>query len=84
MAAGERNETREVIADLVLAAACHEAAHAVAGILRGVPFVCAEIGPGGTAGWGFAMIAPSITPGPPFDFPAARNPGERMACGSAP
>jgi hypothetical protein len=50
MAAGERDEMREVIADPVLAIACHQAAHAVAGILVGVPFACAEIGPGGAAG----------------------------------
>ena len=66
MAAGERNETREVIADPVLAAACHEAAHAVAGILLGVPFVCAEIGPGGAAGGGFASDRPSNYPRPPL------------------
>jgi hypothetical protein len=50
MASGERLELKQVAADPVLATACHQAAHAVAGILLGVTFACAETGPGGTAG----------------------------------
>ena len=56
MAAGERNEMREVTADPVLAIACHQAAHAVLGILLGVPFACAEIGPGKAAGVGRLVV----------------------------
>jgi len=50
MAGGEEKETKQVTQDPVLATACHEAAHAVAGILLGVPFAGAEIGSGDAAG----------------------------------
>ena len=56
MASGERVELKQVAADPVLAAACHVAAHAVAGILLGIPFACAEIGPGGAAGVGRLVV----------------------------
>jgi hypothetical protein len=36
--------------------ACHQAAHAVAGILLGVPFACAEIGTGTAAGVGRLVV----------------------------
>ena len=41
---------KQAVADPVHAAACHVAAHAVLGILLGIPFACAEIGPGTAAG----------------------------------
>jgi hypothetical protein len=50
MAARGRNDMREVITDPALAAACHTAAHAIAGILLGVSFASAEIGSGDAAG----------------------------------
>ena len=50
MTSEEGTGLKQVIADPVLAAACHQAAHAVAGILLGIPFAFAEIGPGETAG----------------------------------
>jgi hypothetical protein len=71
MAAGERNEMREVIADPVLAAACHQAAHAVAGILLGIPFACAEIGSGDAAG----RLVVDGRPGPSVE--------EHMVCAMA-
>ena len=52
MAAGEGMGLKQVTADPVLAIACHVAAHAVAGILLGIPFVGAEIGAGRAAGRG--------------------------------
>jgi len=73
MAAGERNEMREVIADPVLAIACHQAAHAVAGILLGVPFAGAEIGSGEAAGVGRLVVEGK--PGPATE--------EEMACAMA-
>jgi hypothetical protein len=50
MTTGEGKELKQVNGDPALAAACHQAAHAVAGILLGVPFACAETGFGGEAG----------------------------------
>jgi hypothetical protein len=50
MTVGDRAGLRQAVADPALAAACHQAAHAVVGILLGIPFSCAEIGPGGAAG----------------------------------
>jgi hypothetical protein len=47
MAGGEEKEAKQVITDPVLAVACHQAAHAVLGILLGIPFACAEIDPAG-------------------------------------
>jgi hypothetical protein len=71
MAAGGRNETREVIADPVLEIACHQAAHAIAGILLGIPFACAEIDPGDAAG----RLVVDGKPDPPV--------GEGMVCAMA-
>jgi hypothetical protein len=42
----ERKERQQVIGDPVLAAACHEAARAVASIVLSVPFAYADIGLG--------------------------------------
>ena len=56
MTAGGGKELKHVNADLVLAAACHAAAHAVAGILLGVPFAGAEIGSGDAAGRGRLVV----------------------------
>jgi hypothetical protein len=50
MAGEEEKEAKQVSRDPLLAAACHQAAHAVAGILLGVPFACAETGSGDAAG----------------------------------
>jgi len=52
MANGETTGTTQVFTDPVLATACHEAAHAVASILLGVPFAYAEIGPDEAGGEG--------------------------------
>ena len=73
MAGGEGKEAKQVARDPVLAAACHQAAHAVAGILLGVPFACAEIGPGGAAGGGRLVV--DGRPGPATE--------EEMACAMA-
>ena len=56
MTAGGGKELKHVNADPVLAAACHAAAHAVAGILLGVPFAGAEIGSGDAAGRGRLVV----------------------------
>jgi hypothetical protein len=56
MAATERMELKQAIADPALAAACHQAAHAVGGILLGIPFACAEIDPGEAAGVGRLVV----------------------------
>jgi hypothetical protein len=56
MTSGDRKEMKLVIADPVLATACHQAAHAVACILLGVPFACAEIGPDEAAGGGRVVV----------------------------
>jgi len=50
MTAGDGRELKQVNGDPALAAACHQAAHAVAAILLGVPFACAETGSAGVAG----------------------------------
>ena len=71
MADGEEKETKQVTQDPVLATACHEAAHAVAGILLGVPFAGAEIGSGDAAG----RLVVDGKPGPPV--------GEGMVCAMA-
>jgi hypothetical protein len=73
MTTGEGKDLKQVIADPALAAACHQAAHAVLGILLGVPFDCAEIGPGGAAGGG--RLAVDGRPGPAAE--------EGMACAMA-
>ncbi|MGA2606217.1 MAG: hypothetical protein ABSH01_02025 [Terriglobia bacterium] len=57
MADGEEKETKQVTQDPVLATACHEAAHAVASILFGVPFAYAEIGPGDASLGGGRAVA---------------------------
>jgi hypothetical protein len=51
-----RDGLKRAVADPVLAIACHEAAHAVAGILLGIPFACAEIGTGTAAGVGRLVV----------------------------
>ena len=71
MTAGEGKELKQVTADPVLAAACHQAAHAVAGILLGIPFACAEIGSGDAAGG----LVVDGQPGPATE--------EEMACAMA-
>ncbi|MBZ5669226.1 MAG: hypothetical protein LAO04_05805 [Acidobacteriia bacterium] len=63
MADGEEKETKQVTQDPVLAAACHAAAHAIAGILLGVPFAGAEIGSGDAAG----RLIVEGKPGPPAE-----------------
>jgi hypothetical protein len=73
MADGEEKETKQVAQDPVLAAACHASAHAVAGILLGVPFAGAEIGSGDAAGRGRLVV--DGRPGPPV--------GEGMVCALA-
>jgi hypothetical protein len=73
MTAGEGKELKHVNADPVLAAACHEAAHAVAGILLGVPFAGAEIGSGDAAGRGRLVV--DGRPDPPAE--------EGMVCAMA-
>jgi hypothetical protein len=56
MTSGEGIELKHVNADPALATACHVAAHAVAGILLGIPFARAEIGSGGAAGVGRLVV----------------------------
>jgi hypothetical protein len=73
MADGEEKETKQVAQDPVLAAACHAAAHAVAGILLGVPFAGAEIGSGDAAGRGRLVV----------DGRPGLLVGEGMACAMA-
>ena len=73
MADGEEQETKQVTQDPVLATACHQAAHAVAGILLGVPFAGAEIGSGNAAGGGRLVV--DDKPGPATE--------EEMACAMA-
>jgi hypothetical protein len=63
MTSDEMKERMQAVADPVLAAACHAAAHAIAGILLGVPFAGAEIGSGDAAG---RLIVES-KPGPPAE-----------------
>jgi len=66
-------ELEHISADPVLAAACHDAAHAVAGILLGVPFACAETDPGKAAGVGRPVV--EGRPGPAAE--------EHIACAMA-
>jgi len=56
MTSEEMKERMQAVADPVLATACHQAAHAVAGILLGVPFAGAEIGACGAAGGGRLVV----------------------------
>jgi hypothetical protein len=51
-----RTGLKQAVADPALAAAYHQAAHAVAGILLGIPFACAETGPSEAAGVGGLVV----------------------------